>query len=238
MAEFFGMCTHMADATSDSNYTNEQMTRFKSLLKRVRQAGIVVPTISTDNSAALLTTSLNHFDPNDVLFQPQVDTRGYVRTGGAVFGQRAFEQLLPVSTLTASVRHVAVLQKGESVGYDRAYIAPMNVRIATLTIGFADGYSRALGNGRGMVSIRGSVFPVAGNVCMDMLMVDLGPAEDQTSAGAQVCVGDAAVLWGPEGDDGIGDELVRLQNLASILMTTQSALTCGLDPVRVRRKYI
>ncbi len=169
--EFFGMCTHMADANSTSDYTNSQITKFKSLLKRVRAAGITVPTISTDNSAALLTTHLMHFDPNELF---SADTRGYVRIGGAIYGQRpSFPQLKAVSTLRASVRHVATLKQGESVGYDRAYIAPMNVRIATLTIGFADGYPRELGNGVGKVSIRGHMFPVTGNVCMDMSMCDV-----------------------------------------------------------------
>lgn len=237
--EFFGMCTHMAEATSDSDYTNEQMARFKSLLKRVRQAGISVPTISTDNSAALLTMNLNHFNPMELLVQKNVtNSLGFVRTGGGIFGQRpAFPQLRSVSTLTASVRHVAILQAGRSVGYDRAYITPINVRIATLSIGFADGYPRDLGNGRGKVSIRGALFPIAGNVCMDMLMVDLGPAEDVEGVGAQVCVGDRAILWGPEHDDD-SEGQIRLQDLAQTLKTTHSALTCGLNKARVQRQYV
>jgi alanine racemase len=231
--EFFGMCTHMADANSTSDYTNSQITKFKSLLKRVRAAGISVPTLSTDNSAALLTTNLMHFDPNELL---SADTRGYVRIGGAIYGQRpSFPQLKAVSTLFAWVRHVATLKKGESVGYDRAYIAPRNVRIATLTVGFADGYPRELGNGVGKVSIRGHLFPVTGNVCMDMLMVELGPAEEKDSPGAQVVVGDTVILWGPGNDEDEG--LVRLQDIAAALKTTQSALTCGLDKERVLRQY-
>ena len=115
-------------------------------------------------------------------------------------------------------------------------MAPRNVRIATLTIGFADGYPRELGNGVGKVSIRGHLFPVAGNVCMDMLMVELGPAEDRHGAGAQVVVGDTAVLWGPEdGEEGEGH--VPLKELAATLKTTQSALTCGLNKERVLRQY-
>ena len=236
--EFYGMCTHMADATSTSDYTNSQIARFTSLLKRVRDAGIQVPTVSTDNSAALLTTNLNHFDPVSILSQPNSDTRGYVRTGGAIYGQRpAFSQLKSISTLMASVRHVAILQKGESVGYDRAYIAPYDVRIATLTIGFADGYPRDLGNGVGRVQIRGEAFPVAGNVCMDMLMVELGPSEDRTGIGATITVGDTAVLWGPV-DENEKEGMVRLQDIAGRLKTTQSALTCGLDKTRVLRKYV
>jgi len=235
--EFFGMCTHMADATSTSTYTHSQMDRFLTLLDNVRAAGVSVPTVSTDNSAALLTTSLNHFDPARILSQPGADTRGFVRTGGAIYGQRpTFPQLRALSTLTASVRHVSVIKAGDSVGYDRAYTASMDVRIATLTIGFADGYPRELGNGTGRVSIRGSIFPVAGNVCMDMMMVELGPA-GAAGPGALVAVGDVATLWGPEGPDDDTDGLVRLQDIAKSLKTTQSALTCGLDKVRVERKY-
>lgn len=237
--EFYGMCTHMAEANSTSTFTDSQMNKFKSLLKRVRNARISVPTMSTDNSAALLTTSLTHFSTNttELLTQTGADSRGYVRTGGAIYGQRpSFPQLRAVSTLMASVRHVATLKKGESVGYDRAYVAPMNVRIATLTIGFADGYPRDLGNGLGSVSIRGHLFPVAGNVCMDMLMVELGPAEDENGVGAQVVVGDTAILWGPDdGEEGEGH--VRLRDVAATLKTTQSALTCGLNKERVLRQY-
>ena len=233
--EFFGMCTHMADATSTSTYTHSQMDRFLTLLDNVRAAGVSVPTVSTDNSAALLTTSLNHFDATRILSQP--GARGFVRTGGAIFGQRpTFPQLRAISTLTASVRHVSVIKAGDSVGYDRAYTAPMDVRIATLTIGFADGYPRELGNRVGRVSIQGSTFPVAGNVCMDMMMVELGPA-GAAGPGALVAVGDVATLWGPEGSDDDTDGLVRLQDIAKNLKTTQSALTCGLDLVRVERKY-
>ena len=260
--EFFGMCTHMAEANSKSDYTHAQIAKFKTLLKRVREAGISVPTLSTDNSAALLTTKLTHFDPKELLNQEFTDTRGYVRTGGGIFGQRpAFPEIKAISTLTASVRkelgcyfflfllaslrltlffsqvrHVAILKKGEYVGYDRAYIAPVNMRIATLAIGFADGYPRDLGNGIGKVAIRGSLFPVAGNVCMDMLMVELGPAEDKLGPGAEIVVGDTAVLWGP-GEDEDGEGLVPLREIATLLNTTQSALTCGLDKERVLRQY-
>ena len=88
-------------------------------------------TISTDNSAALLTETLTHFDPNLLLAHD--DTRGYVRTGGAIFGQRpVFRQLCAVSTLCETVKHVATIKKGESVGYDRAYVDSHDVRIATL----------------------------------------------------------------------------------------------------------
>jgi alanine racemase len=70
-----------------------------------------------------------------------------------------------------------------------------------------------------------------------MLMVELGAAGDRECPGAQVVVGDTAILWGPL-DENDGDGLVRLQDIASTLKTTQSALTCGLDSIRVSRQYI
>ena len=148
-----------------------------------------------------------------------------------------------MSTLCATVKHVATIKKGESVGYDRAYVASHDVRIATLTLGFADGYPRDLGNGVGKVSIRGSLYPVAGNVCMDMIMLDLGSVDiDGGGDESDVIVGDTAVLWGPEQMEfeecGSGSGLVPLAELATLLKTTQSALTCGLDKIRVRRDYI
>mmetsp|Transcript_30686 Transcript_30686/g.34977 ORF Transcript_30686/g.34977 Transcript_30686/m.34977 type:complete len:652 (+) Transcript_30686:42-1997(+) len=230
--EFYGMCTHMADANSTSTYTNDQIGRFTSLLKRVRSVGISIPTVSTDNSSALLTTNLTHFDPVALLEQPGLNTRGFVRCGGALYGQRpAFPQLKAVSTLGAAVRHVAILKEGESVGYDRAYIAPPGgVRIATLTIGFADGYPRELGNGKGYVHIREKLYPVAGNVCMDMMMVELGPATVDDNSLETVKVGDMAILWGGPG--------TPLAELASNLGTTQSALTCGLNKTRVLRELM
>ena len=64
------------------------------------------------------------------------------------------------------------------MGYDHAYVAPLDERIDTLRVGFTDGYPCELGNIIGRVSIRGSILPVAGNIFMDMFMVDLGTSED------------------------------------------------------------
>jgi alanine racemase len=69
---------------------------------------------------------------------------------------------------------------------------------------------------------------------MDMLMVDLGPAVDDR--GANVAVGDTAVLWGPSNND--EEPMVRLSDLVAALNTTQSSLTCGLDKLRVRRSFL
>ena len=88
--EFYGMCTHMTEASANCKYTNDQMPRFKSLFKRVREAYKSVLTISTDNSSALFTSNLNHFNPDELSSQPNVtNTLGFVRTGRGIFGSKA-----------------------------------------------------------------------------------------------------------------------------------------------------
>ena len=90
---FTGLCTHMADASSSSTFTQEQFARFRILLNRLRTEGVSVETVHTDNSSALLEKSLRHFD-TAVLKQENVDSRGYVRCGGAIYGQRPqFEEV-------------------------------------------------------------------------------------------------------------------------------------------------
>ena len=81
--------------------------------------------------------------------------------------------LRPVSALMTQISQIKNLQPGESTGYNRAFIAQKPTRIATLPIGYADGYRRTLGNGVGKVAINGQLADVVGNICMDMLMVDV-----------------------------------------------------------------
>lgn len=197
---------------STPTYTHSQMSHFCILLHRARSANIAIPIISINKSSALLTTTLMHFEPDEILSH---DTRGFVRCGGAIYGQGpVLEELRSVSTLCVMVKHVAIIQCGERVGYDCVYVAPHDLRIATLTIGFVDGYPHDLGNGVGRVLIRRATFLVMGNVCMDMMMVDLGLVgegdvhhhDDERhgvvdSVGCHVLLGDVAVLWGPEGMD-------------------------------------
>ena len=153
------------------------------------------------------------------------DGKGFCRVGGALYGQREHAILKPVLSLKAQVCHVHRLEAGMTVGYDRSWIAPRDSVVATLSIGFADGYPRSLSN-RGVVCIRGHAFVVAGKVCMDMCMVDLGA---RGGPGEQVQVGDYATLWGHDGHS--------LAATADALETAQSDLTCDLSR-RVARRYV
>jgi alanine racemase len=104
-------------------------------------------------------------------------------------------QLEEAMTFVAKVVNIMEVDKGETVGYSRTFTAPQKCRIATLGVGYADGYPRSASR-KSQVAIRGRYYPIAGNVCMDMVMVNLGDAE---SPGKEVEIGDDAILFGPGG---------------------------------------
>lgn len=100
-----------------------------------------------------------------------------VRVGIGLYGFANREswnrQLQPIAQLTASITQVHTIEKGHSVGYNNGWIAPTQSRIATLPLGHADGISRQFGHGKGTVYINKQAAPIIGNICMDMLMVDV-----------------------------------------------------------------
>ena len=126
----------------------------------------------------------------------------------------------PVMKVCAKVVFTKNLHPGESIGYGRQFIAARESRIATLPIGYADGYIRAYGNG-GYVSFGGRKAPIAGRVCMDQVMVDVTDLPD-------VKEGDTAVLF--------GDETVTADTAAKWLNTINYEVTCLISP-RVPRVY-
>jgi alanine racemase len=119
-----------------------------------------------------------------------------VRLGIGLYGidtsNSVAPNLLPISTLRTVVSQVKNVKPGDSIGYERAFIAPRDMTIATIGIGYADGYKRALGNGRAEVVIRDRRFPTVGNICMDMTMVDV-TAMPSVQSGDEVEVFGAAI---------------------------------------------
>src|SRR5690606_9201568 len=97
-------------------------------------------------------------------------------------------ELQSISTLKTSISQIKALEKGQTIGYGRKGIMREDGQIATLPIGYADGYDRGFGNGVGHVLIKGEKAPIIGNVCMDMCMVDV--------TGMDVSVGDEVVIYG------------------------------------------
>ena len=99
-------------------------------------------------------------------------------------------QLQNVTTLKTTVAQIKHVKKGESIGYNRAAIAATDVKIATVRIGYADGYPRLLSNGVGKMMVNGNSAAVIGNICMDMTMLDI--------TGMQVFEGDEVIVFGEE----------------------------------------
>ncbi|MEN9569085.1 MAG: hypothetical protein RL172_316 [Bacteroidota bacterium] len=124
-----------------------------------------------------------------------------VRLGIGLYGvdshQPMQQQLQNVTTLKTTIAQIKEVKAGESVGYNRAGILPHNASIATVRIGYADGYPRILGNGKGKMLLKGKLVPVVGNVCMDMTMIDITgtgatEADDVVVFGAGLPVKDVA----------------------------------------------
>ncbi len=99
--------------------------------------------------------------------------------------------LQPVATLKTTIAQLKYLKKGESVGYNRIGVVKNDSVIATVRIGYADGYSRKLGNGKGKMWLKGKLVPVIGSICMDMTMIDVTAIKD-------VQEGDEVIVFGKE----------------------------------------
>lgn len=117
-----------------------------------------------------------------------------VRLGIGLYGVEASgqeqDQLLPISTLKTTISQIKHIAKGETVGYSRKGVATRDTLLATIAIGYADGFDRRFGQGKGQVYINGQLAPVVGNVCMDMTMVDV--------TGIEAAEGDEVIIFGKE----------------------------------------
>jgi len=130
------------------------------------------------------------------------------------------DRLETVLTLKASISQIKEVAVKESIGYSRSLMATEDMRICTISIGYADGLLRAAGNGNYQVMIRGKRVPIVGNVCMDMCMVDITSIPE-----AQV--GDEVVIFGAE---------MPVQDLAKIFGTIPYEVFTNIS-TRVKRVY-
>lgn len=186
-----GIFTHLsADETSygqDKEFTEGQLREFHDLVKKLEKRGVPRPKIHLQASYG-------------VLNYPEA-AGDYARVGIALYGvlstKKDTEQwkafLRPVLSLKARVAVVKTIRKGESAGYGLDFRAERPMKIATLTIGYADGLPRSLSYGKGTVLINGYGAPVVGRICMDMTLVDVSKIPD-------VKQGDTAVIIGKSGD--------------------------------------
>ncbi|MDR1286541.1 MAG: alanine racemase [Treponema sp.] len=171
--ELAGTATHLAVSDSaaerDRAYTKEQLARFSLALAGIREAGVDPGIVHAANSGGVVLHPESWFD----MVRPGIFLYGYDMTGTAGKGSAAAPE--PVMELRSRIVFIRKLKKGESVSYGRIWSAPRDTVIAVIPAGYADGIPRLLGERAWEVSIRGRRYPLAGRICMDQCMVDLGP---------------------------------------------------------------
>lgn len=208
--EVEGIASHMAEADLDETFSIEQARRFDEAVEAARVRAFGPGTLHIANSAAALRF-------------PRLQ-RDMVRPGLALYGippatDLGFD-LRPVMRVTTEVLFVKNIPAGAGVSYGRRWIAPRPTRLATLPVGYADGYPRAL-SGVGEVLLHGVRAPVRGAVCMDMILVDV------TDVPHRVRPGDEVELLG----DG-----VRVEELAAWAGTIPYEILTGFSE-RVPRSF-
>jgi alanine racemase len=212
--ELEGVWTHFAASDDeDKTFTLKQLENFQNFLDELRKAGIQPRLMHTANSAATVAFPESHFD----LVRPGIAVYGYHSSS---FIQEQEPRLRPVMTLTAPITFVKKVKAGTPISYSHMWTAPRDTTIATVRIGYADGYPRLLTN-KGEVWLRNQLFPVAGRVCMDQIMIDVGDLE--------VSLGERVTLFGPEG--------INAESLGNKYGTISYDVLTGIAP-RVERVYI
>ena len=211
-----GISTHFAAADSaDPAYTQEQHARFAQALAAIRDAGVDPGIVHAANSGGVLAHPDTWYD----MVRPGIIAYGYYPSGEQ---DRALE-LRPVMELRSKVVYIKTVEAGEAISYGMTWRAPRRTTIGTIPAGYGDGYNRLLSN-RAEVWIGGRRYPLTGRVCMDQLMVDLGPQ-------STVSRYDEAVLFGYEQNAPTAEEL------AGLCSTITYEITCAISR-RVPRIYV
>ena len=186
-----GAYSHLATKQNDMGFMYEQKKKFDELLTAFR--GMNICRHLSNTSASLMDRNFNY---------------DMVRVGYGMYGMGKFDKKLRRAIrIETRVVMLNSVKKGESVGYDRTYVADSQKMIAVLPIGYYDGFGRGLSN-RGSVLVNGEFAPVVGRVCMDMMMVDVTDI-------ANVEVGTKAVIIGSQ-----GEKEITLADHAEILGTS------------------
>jgi len=203
-----GVYTHMAKAEDDRVFTGRQLRDFKKVVSTLSREGLRPPLVHAANSSAALRHPESRFD--------------LVRPGLAAYG--LYEGFAPVLTLKSKLVYIKTAPKGAAVSYGATWRAKRVSRIATLPIGYGDGYPRALSN-RASVIVDGKRCPVVGRVTMDQTMIDV-------TGVPRARVGDDAVLIGRQDDAVItAAELARI--CGTIPYETATALSSRVPRVAV-----
>ncbi|MCG6568013.1 alanine racemase [Tessaracoccus sp. ZS01] len=213
-----GVFTHLpvSDVSAGDDFTRSELALFDEVVAQIEGAVGLVEWVHAANSGAVLGHDLGRTT--------------MVRPGIMIYGSYPDAQTPPsralrdVGTWVSRVNFIKRVAAGESVGYGRTWTAPRDTWIATVAVGYGDGYSRLLSS-RGRMLIDGRSYPVVGRVCMDQTMLDLGPEDPR------VRVGDEVVLMGTSRTERLG-----VEEVAELMDTITYEVTC-LIAARVPRQY-
>lgn len=213
-----GCFTHFSKADEkDLAYTEKQYDTYIDMIERLEAAGVTFDIKHACNSAAVIQFPKANLD--------------MVRLGIASYGLYPSEdidksaiELKPAMEWKTIISYVKTVQPGTKIGYGGTYTADSVRRIATVPVGYADGYPRALSN-RGRVIVNGMSAPIVGRVCMDQFMIDVTDIPD-------VEVEDSVTLVGRD-----GDELISVEEIAAYGDSFNYEVICDVGK-RVPREYI
>ena len=213
-----GMFSHMSTAdAADKTFSHLQEEKYNKFYKAVVSAGIDIPMRTLANSASIMELPTVHFDacrPGIILYgcypSDEVDTNKLA--------------IKPVMSVKANIIHLKDVPEGFSVGYGRKFISERPSKIATLALGYADGYPRPYSQ-YAKVLVNGCVAPVAGNICMDQCMVDVTDVPE-------VKVGDEVIIMGSDGKNTISAE-----DIAKATGTISYEIVCAFGQ-RLPKVYV
>ena len=216
--EVEGIFSHFAKADeADPSYTHLQFDRFRKITDKLEEKGIHIPIKHICNSAGILKFPEYHMD--------------MVRSGIITYGLTPNDEmdisdtgLIPAMSFKATVTNVKTVTEDAPVSYGGRFVAKAGSKIATVSVGYADGYSRVLSN-KAQVIINGHKANVVGNICMDQMMVDVSDITD-------INIGDEVILFGSNGNN-----MITVESVASLLGTINYETVCVVGK-RVPRVYI
>ncbi len=216
--EVNGMFTHFSTADeADKAYTLGQYERFMKMDEMLKERGLAVKVKHASNSAAII-------DFDNMMLD-------MVRPGIILYGSYPSDEvnkdnlsIKPAMSVKTHISFVKKVNPGDYISYGRKYQAPTERIIATVPVGYADGFIRAYSNG-GRVLVNGCYAPIVGRICMDQFMIDVTDIPE-------VKMNDEVVLMGKQ-----GDKEITAEDIAAVLNTISYEVYCTLSK-RVPRRYI
>ncbi|WP_122893168.1 alanine racemase [Arcobacter peruensis] len=212
-----GLFTHFAMADEiDKEYTNNQVKKYKKIVNALEENGLNIPIKHVSNSAAIIDMPELNMD--------------MVRAGIMLYGLYPSKNvnqnnvnLKEVMCLKAKISQVKEIPKGTGVSYGLKYKCTKNSKVATLPIGYADGFTRML-SGKASAMLQNKKVPIIGNICMDQCIIDI--------SGLDAKIDDEVVLFGGNDKNGIS-----ITSVSELLNTINYEIVCMVDK-RVPRVYI